>query len=175
MPSVRVSVSEAFSNGPSTMSDPPPDQHQVCFTRQLWQRTMPVDVDDLDSPSLYRGQRVSIGSNISRKDFVATSPSIAQQSHLSPHQPSETPLTPEESPPFKHAQKRSLDQIDEDEEQTTPSRSRESSDGSFQPCLCQPEPKVPRPRNGKLTDHGLQDIAFLYHTYLYRLYSWTFD
>jgi len=166
MPSVRVSVSEPVSEGPSSMSDSAPDQPQICYTRQLWQRTMPVDADDIDSPSLYRGQRVSIGSNISRKDFATTSPSVTQQSHLSPHQPrsSDTPLTPEESPPFKNAQKRSLDQIDEDEEQTTPSHSRESSESSFQPCLCQPEPKVPRPRNGKPIDQGLQYIAFPCHT-----------
>lgn len=84
------------------------------------------------------------------------------QQHQHQHQPSpthslrETPLTPEESPPFRSStsgsgRKRSASNLDHDESpEGSPLHVRGSSgDSSISFCLCQPEPKVPRPRNGE--------------------------
>ncbi|KAK4988689.1 RuvB ATP-dependent DNA helicase pontin [Elasticomyces elasticus] len=65
---------------------------------------------------------------------------------------SDTPLTPEESPPFRLKRKRTASVIDRDKdtdtEDPTPSHTRVSSgDSAAQLCLCQPDPKIPRPRN----------------------------
>ncbi|KAK6000190.1 hypothetical protein QM012_003822 [Aureobasidium pullulans] len=81
---------------------------------------------------------------------VSTNISIAQQVQHSPKsRVSNTPLTPEESPPFRDHRKRSADALDQDELQdVSPSHTRDGSTESVVNfCLCQPEPKVPRPRN----------------------------
>lgn len=65
---------------------------------------------------------------------------------------SDTPLTPEESPPFSENRKRSADTLDQDDSlDNSPSHARDPIRDSLNFCLCQPEPKVPRPRNGKLS------------------------
>ena len=149
MPSVRVSVSGSASGDSSSIADSAPDQPRICFTRQLWQRTMPTDAEDAGHSSNYRGQRVSIGSSTT---LVGSASAIDTNTrhHISPVRSSisDTPLTPEESPPFKNARKRSAAYLYDANDDDSPSHSRDGSDGSFQPCLCQPEPKVPRPRNG---------------------------
>ncbi|KAI4725439.1 hypothetical protein E4T49_06795 [Aureobasidium sp. EXF-10728] len=81
---------------------------------------------------------------------VSTNISIAAQLQHSPKSRlSDTPLTPEESPPFRDHRKRSADALDQDEIQdVSPSHTRDGSTESLVNfCLCQPEPKVPRPRN----------------------------
>ncbi|KAK5112137.1 hypothetical protein LTR62_004480 [Meristemomyces frigidus] len=71
---------------------------------------------------------------------------------------SKTPLTPEESPPFKLTRKRTagiveLEDKELDETTSTPVHSRGSSnDSTAHVCICQPDPKIPRPRNGELRD-----------------------
>ncbi|KAI4743143.1 hypothetical protein E4T50_06470 [Aureobasidium sp. EXF-12298] len=90
----------------------------------------------------------SDGSVNSRR--VSANISIAPQLQHSPKSRlSDTPLTPEESPPFRDHQKRSADALDQDEVQdVSPSHTRDGSTESLVNfCLCQPEPKVPRPRN----------------------------
>jgi len=110
---------------------------------------MPSDNEDSGSPTLSRSKRVSIGSNIASREYARPPQEIVSEPLNSPDEQNlpGTPLTPEQSPPSRTTQKRSVDQIDE-EEQSTPSHSRESSE-TYQPCLCRADPKVPRPRNGK--------------------------
>ena len=140
-------------SGVNQISQHDRDQPKICYTRQLWQRTMPSDTEDSNS---VRGHRVSIGSAISedrplqRASFESITALTATQHDTSPSRSHNTePLTPEESPPFRTSRKRSVDQVEQEIAPTTPSHSRDSSEGTFQPCLCQPEPKVPRPRNGE--------------------------
>ena len=149
MPPIRVSVSERGSGVSSSTAQFAPDQPQISFTRQLWQRNMPTDTEDSGSPTLSRSKRVSIGSNIACRDYSGPVQETISEPHHSPDDQNslDTPLTPEQSPPCRNTQKRNADQID-DEERSTPSHSRESSE-SYQPCLCRADPKVPRPRNGK--------------------------
>jgi hypothetical protein len=139
MSAVRVSVSEPLcSTNVST-----PDQPRIVFTRQLWQRTMPLDSGRRSSN---QDPRVSVDSDFQTGEI---DDSVFDTGSPTTYRSLGNPLTPEESPPFQTVQKRHLDQVIEDQrESSTPSHSRESSDGSnFQPCLCQPGPKVPRPRN----------------------------
>lgn len=147
MPPARVSVSEL---GYGTSSPIAPDQPQISFTRQLWQRNMPADSANGDSPSLSRSKRVSIGSSVISREYIRHPADDISAVHDLAHadESQEIPLTPEQSPPARPSRKRSADQVD-DEDQFTSSHSRESSE-SFQPCLCRPEPKIPRPRNGEL-------------------------
>ncbi|KAF2169817.1 hypothetical protein M409DRAFT_64818 [Zasmidium cellare ATCC 36951] len=68
---------------------------------------------------------------------------------------SKTPLTPEESPPFKSTATRKRDagiveaedkEIDDSE--ATPTHARQDSgDSGIHVCICQPDPKIRRPRN----------------------------
>ncbi|KAH0348784.1 hypothetical protein KCU83_g6017, partial [Aureobasidium melanogenum] len=101
--------------------------------------------DDLSTSS--QGIASNGGVN-SRK--VSTNISIAEQVQHSPKSRlSDTPLTPEESPPFHDHRKRSADALDQDDLQdVSPSHTRDgSTESAVNFCLCQPEPKVPRPRN----------------------------
>jgi len=129
---------------------------------------MPTDTEDSGSPTISRSKRVSIGSNIASniasRDYSGPAQEIISEPHHSPEDQNslDTPLTPEQSPPSRYTQKRSADQIDE-EEQSTPSHSRESSE-SFQPCLCRADPKVPRPRNGKYITF-FQDLYHVLHVH----------
>ncbi|KAI7163169.1 hypothetical protein KC349_g1548 [Hortaea werneckii] len=66
---------------------------------------------------------------------------------------SKTPLTPEESPPSKSTRKRNAGTVEEEDKEldsasTTPVHTRASSgDATAHVCICQPDPKIPRPRN----------------------------
>ncbi|KAI7238193.1 hypothetical protein KC330_g2720 [Hortaea werneckii] len=66
---------------------------------------------------------------------------------------SKTPLTPEESPPSKSTRKRNAGTVEEEDKEldsasTTPVHTRASSgDSTAHVCICQPDPKIPRPRN----------------------------
>ena len=150
---IRVPLSDSrFSTlSPNTTSsavEPSHAQPQIVFTRQLWERTMPsAEHDDLSTSS--QGIASNTGVNSRR---VSTNISIAAQVQHSPKSRlSDTPLTPEESPPFRDHRKRSADALDQDELQDlSPSHTRDGSTESVVNfCLCQPEPKVPRPRNGQ--------------------------
>lgn len=129
------------------------DQPQICFTRQLWQRTMSVDQNSVSSPSASLA-RVSIGSSIAptrqstaRSASVASIMSAPLQSMNSPHTPTRT-IGSDQQSPSSSPRKRPVDQIEETE-QTALSSPRSTVEASPYPCLCQPEPKIPRPRNGE--------------------------
>jgi hypothetical protein len=113
-------------------------------------------------------------SRVSSTISLTTTAQSQQPSPTKASLSSDTPLTPEESPPFYHQQnqphnhqqhqqqhyqgKRSaehalLDDEDINSEVTSPSSHHTRDNSAEEPlvnfCLCQPEPKVPRPRNGK--------------------------
>ena len=78
--------------------------------------------------------------------------------HRPPTSPeSQTPLTPEESPPYRSTRKRTASTVEEEDVRSygsaelSPSHGRASSGDSsaVQVCICQPDPKIPRPRNGE--------------------------
>ncbi|KJX94883.1 hypothetical protein TI39_contig4153g00002 [Zymoseptoria brevis] len=82
--------------------------------------------------------------------------SVSSRSHRpSPtpsHDSNNTPLTPEESPPFRTTRKRTTGIVEQedkdlDSNEGTPAHSRANSGDSIHVCICQPDPKIPRPRN----------------------------
>ncbi|PPJ56337.1 hypothetical protein CBER1_00680 [Cercospora berteroae] len=86
-----------------------------------------------------------------------TSSSVAARPHRrssspSGRDPSKTPLTPEESPPFSRTTRKrtagivEVEDKDFDLPEASPAHTRSDS-GEIQVCICQPEPKIPRPRN----------------------------
>ncbi|KAK4548050.1 hypothetical protein LTR36_010770 [Oleoguttula mirabilis] len=141
----------------SAQTQPTNDSGRVIFTRQLWQRTMP------DGPQSDQGVlNKSRTEGAHRPDNSAAGPSRrtsstvstrSQRRSPSPSRGSKTPLTPEESPPFRTTRKRNAGAVeDEDKEldsaSTTPAHTRASSgDSTAHVCICQPDPKIPRPRN----------------------------
>lgn len=141
---IRVPLSEPRY---STIGSAP---GQPTFHRCLWERTPKMPSIDTDNPSSSTHSRTR--QSQSRRDSSVISVPSYQQSSPTHSRPasSETPLTPEESPPFRSSTKRNAEVLGEDELNSSPSHSREpSGDSAINFCLCQPEPKVPRPRNGK--------------------------
>jgi len=135
------------------------DTRRIIFTRQLWQRTMPDgSSSDPDVLNLSRSQDTvteHISSTTPARRPSSNTSTRSQRRSSSPSRGSKTPLTPEESPPFKSTRKRTAGIVEiEDKEldsfTTTPAHSRGSSgDSTAHVCICQPDPKIPRPRNGK--------------------------
>lgn len=148
MSAIRVPLSEPRYSS----TEPAHAQPQIVFTRQLWERTMPAtDTNDIGTGS--EGfSSVSGDQAVSRSRRPSSTVPIPPHPQPSPtlSRPSDTPLTPEESPPFRSSRKRSADTLEKDDHFAhSPSHTRDSSGDSPSFCLCQPEPKVPRPRNGE--------------------------
>lgn len=123
---------------PAPLHGPPPPG-RVIFTRQLWQKNMPEGTDSTVS------NRSQDNPNNSHRRTSSPSPSRVG---------SKTPLTPEESPPFSRTtstRKRTAGAIEDDEAETSSGvHTRQSSgDSAIHVCICQPDPKIPRPRNGE--------------------------
>ena len=122
----------------------PDESGRIVFTRHLWQRDM------LDGRS--REQSVLKKSRTATQ--LPAHPPISRRQSPEPAPLSKTPLTPGESPPFKTSRKRNLDAVEDEEKyldstHTTPQHSRvNSGDSLSHVCICQPDPKIPRPRNG---------------------------
>ncbi|KAK5131483.1 hypothetical protein LTR08_000877 [Meristemomyces frigidus] len=89
----------------------------------------------------------------SRRTSSSAVSTRSQRRSPSPPRESKTPLTPEESPPFRTTRKRdasaaAVEDKELDGASTTPAHSRASSgDSTAHVCICQPDPKIPRPRN----------------------------
>jgi HMG box factor, other len=135
------------------------DTSQITYTRHLWQRTMPEYNDgELGVLNKSQSQYALSSHNNSAAASRRTSSNVSTRSQCrrsaSLSRASKTPLTPEESPPSSVSKKRAADAIDvEDQESksatTTLTHSRGSSgDSALHVCICQPDPKIPRPRNG---------------------------
>jgi len=133
---------------------------RIVFTRQLWQRTMPEASSEhgVSTTSQSQGSlsAYQVNTNISRR----TSSNVSTRSLRSAPSPtgsSRTPLTPEESPPSRPTRKRGADIVEEEDKEIDiheAAHTRASSgDSTAHVCICQPDPKIPRPRNGKLTEH----------------------
>jgi HMG box factor len=141
----------------SQTQHPAPDSGRIIFTRQLWQRTMPDGIQT--EPSVLtrsHTQDTPVGHNIEASPNRRTSSASSRSQRLSPnpsHGSSKTPLTPEESPPFRTTRKRTTGIVEQEDKDldsiaSTPAHSRDNSSDSIHVCICQPDPKIPRPRNG---------------------------
>lgn len=137
-----------------TQHPPPSDTGRIIFTRQLWQRTMPGGSQS-EQNVLNKSQTAN--SQASNSNASESGRAISLRSYRrspSPSGNSKTPLTPEESPPFRTTRKRSAGIVEQedrvsDSSETSPSHTRNSSgDTAVHVCICQPDPKIPRPRNG---------------------------
>ncbi|KAK0943272.1 slightly ste11-like protein [Friedmanniomyces endolithicus] len=135
----------------------PDDTGRIIFTRQLWRRNMP-DGNNIEHGVLNKSQSQDAhqGQHTSAPPSRRVSLNVTTRSRRrspSPSRESKTPLTPEESPPFTTSRKRSASivEIEDtalDSATTTPIHSRGSSgDSTLHVCICQPDPKIPRPRN----------------------------
>jgi HMG box factor len=130
---------------------------RVVFTRQLWQRTMPDENQSEQGVSDKSHTAIAQGRNNSTASSRRTSSSISLRSRNrspSPSRGSKTPLTPEESPPFQNTRKRSAGAVEQEDRSlsssnTSPAHTRANSgESTAHVCICQPDPKIPRPRNG---------------------------
>lgn len=140
-----------------TIHPPPDDTGRVIFTRHLWQRNMP----DGNQSEAVLNKSQSANSQASQNNVSHSSrrtSSISLRSHRrspSPSLGSKTPLTPEESPPSRSTRKRSAGFVEQEDKalssaNTTPAHTRANSgESTAHVCICQPDPKIPRPRNGK--------------------------
>ena len=135
-----------------------PEPGRIIFTRQLWQRTMPEDPSEhgVSTKSQSQGSLSAYQANASTSRRASSNVSTRSlRSAPSTSGSSKAPLTPEESPPSRPTKKRSVNVVEEedreiDSHEVTLIHSRASSGYSTaQVCICQPEPKIPRPRNGK--------------------------
>jgi HMG box factor len=134
-----------------------PESGRIIFTRQLWQRTMP-DGNQSEPSVLNRShtQDTPVIHNIAAGPNRRTSSASSRSHRLSPnpsHGSSKTPLTPEESPPFRTTRKRTTGIVEQEDKDLdnihdSPAHSRANSGDSIHVCICQPDPKIPRPRNG---------------------------
>lgn len=140
---------------PPPASEPP----RMIFTRQLWQRNMPENPSEqgVSTQSHSHGSIAAQHNNASISNSRRPSSNVSTRSlrrASSPSGKSKTPLTPEESPPFRSARKRNASIVEEEDKElesneTSPVHTRASSgDSASQVCICQPDPKIPRPRNG---------------------------
>lgn len=136
----------------------PDDTGRIIFTRQLWQRTMP-DTDPGEQIVLNKSQAPKSNApnlrSSSRRTSSTQSSSRSHKHSPSPSRGSKTPLTPEESPPFTQTRKRdaSIVALEDKEIESIGTPAHRTGDGeeaTAQVCICQPDPKIPRPRNGKL-------------------------
>ena len=137
---------------------PSNDTGRIVFTRQLWQRKMPEE-NQTDQSVLNKSYIANSQANQNNPPSSSrrTSSTISLRSRNrspSPARGSKTPLTPEESPPFKSTRKRSSGTVEQEEKylnstDTSPAHTRANSgDSAVHVCICQPDPKIPRPRNG---------------------------
>lgn len=150
-----------------------PEPGRIIFTRQLWQRTMPEDSSEhgVSTRSQSQGSlsAYQANTNISRRASSNVS-TRSLRSAPSPSENSKAPLTPEESPPSRPTRKRSANVVEEEDKaieshETSPVHTRASSgDSTAHVCICQPDPKIPRPRNGNCI--GQRSIKFADRTIL---------
>ena len=133
------------------------DSSRIIFTRQLWQRNMPDETHSEQDVSHKSHTAALQGRNNSASDSNRRASSMSLRSRNrspSPSRGSKTPLTPEESPPFQNTRKRSAGAVEQDgvalhSSNTSPAHTRASSgESTSHVCICQPDPKIPRPRNG---------------------------
>lgn len=140
---------------------PPPDNTgRVVFTRQLWQRTMPDghpgQQNVLNKSHAANTHAAHDNAARSSRRTSSTTSSRSQHHSPTPSHGSKTPLTPEESPPFRSTRKRSAGIVEREDKEIdhpdiSPAHTRNSSgDSTAHVCICQPDPKIPRPRNGML-------------------------
>ncbi|KAM0720473.1 hypothetical protein Q7P37_004609 [Cladosporium fusiforme] len=143
---------------PGLLPPPAPEQGHIIFTRQLWQRTMPEDSNEhsVSTRSQSQGSLSAASHHPDTNGGRRGSSNVytrSLRSAPSPSGSSKAPLTPEESPPSRSTRKRNAGIVEEedkeiDSHEVSPVHTRASSgDSTAHVCICQPEPKIPRPRN----------------------------
>ena len=132
-----------------------PEPGRIIFTRQLWQRTMPEDPSEhgVSTRSQSQGSLSAYQANASTSRRGSSNVSTrSRRSVPSISESSKAPLTPEESPPSRPTRKRSVNVVEEEDREIDSHEvihTRASSgDSTAHVCICQPGPKIPRPRNG---------------------------
>ena len=153
IPAVPVQTQSAANEQPG----------RIIFTRQLWQRTMPdhseQNVLNKSQSQIQDDHHRNHPSGGAAGPSRRTSSTVSTRSRRRSHSlsgGSKTPLTPEESPPSKSTRKRNAGTVEEEDKEldsatTTPVHTRASSgDSTAHVCICQPDPKIPRPRNGMI-------------------------
>lgn len=167
LPSLPSLPPEHWYSSPShpvqTQQPPLLPQDETCrvvFTRQLWQRTMPdrslSEQTVLNKSHTANAHAIHDNAAGSSRRTSSTTSSRSQHHSPAPSHRSKTPLTPEESPPFRSTRKRNAGIVAREDKaidhpDISPAHTRNSSgDSSLHVCICQPDPKIPRPRNGKL-------------------------
>ena len=159
LPPQQPPLSGASFDSTQTQRPPASDTGRIIFTRQLWQRTMP-DGSQSEGSVLNKSQTANSQASYnnaseSKRKTASTISLRSRRCSPSPSGDSETPLTPEESPPFRTTRRRSAGLVEQedriiDSSETSPVHTRNSSgDSAVHVCICQPDPKIPRPRNGK--------------------------
>lgn len=157
-PSQQPATYNPPHNHEQIQHSPLSDTGHIIFARQLWQRTMP-DESQSEHSVLNKSH---IAASQGRDNSVSgssrrTSSSISLRSRNrspSPSRGSKPPLTPEESPPFHNTRKRGAGATEQEgkatqSSDTSPAHTRANSgESAIHVCICQPDPKIPRPRNG---------------------------
>jgi len=144
-----------------------PEPGRIVFTRQLWQRTMPEDPSEHGVSTRSQSQGSLAAYQVNTSTSRRTSSNVSTRSLRSAPSPtgSSRTLTPEESPPSRPTRKRGVDIVEEEDKEidnhdTTPVHTRASSgDSTAHVCICQPDPKIPRPRNGKFANTHRSIVA----------------
>lgn len=132
---------------------------RIVFRRQLWKRNMP-DENQRERGVLNQSQHEVLHSNqasTSRtgKGSLSTIQLRPRNRSRSPSPSSPAPLTPDESPP-NSTRKRGAGIVEQEDKaftdtEVSPAHSRaDSGEQAVHVCICQPDPKIPRPRNGML-------------------------
>ncbi|KXL43134.1 hypothetical protein M433DRAFT_162477 [Acidomyces richmondensis BFW] len=147
----------ALWNEPPVTTLPANEPGRIIFTRQLWQRNMPATspsehIVSIRSQSKDPPQCDTTGQGARKRTSSAISTHSCCRS-ASPSRGLKTPLTPKEAPLFCTTRKRNATIVDaEDAEvKSANSTAAQTQDNSgelaIHVCICQPEPKIPRPRN----------------------------
>lgn len=147
----------SWNRSPSIQTQKPAnDSGRIVFTRRLWERNMPDEIQSEQSVlnrshSQDQSAAHDLAAGPSRRASSVSSRSLRHSPTTS--QSSKTPLTPEESPPFRTTRKRNTGIVEQEDlnlerAEAGSTHSRTNSDEIVHVCICQPDPKIPRPRNG---------------------------
>ncbi|KAF2717786.1 hypothetical protein K431DRAFT_349253 [Polychaeton citri CBS 116435] len=122
-------------------------QHEPPLPRELSSSYLPAS-EDTSSTSYFSSKHASASIPSIRSYYRSSSPTLG----------SKTPLTPDESPEIPITRKRNVSEADIEPQQldtvdsavaTSYDRGKGAGDSTsaVQVCICQPDPKIPRPRN----------------------------
>ena len=134
-----------------TQYPPLDDIGQVVFTRQLWKRNMPEENQSEQgvlNKSQNAGSQSTRGTTSTSSRRTSSAVSLRPRNRSpSPSRGSKTPLTPEESPPFRTTRKRSAGLVEQEDKainssETSPAHKITSSgEPTVHVCILPARPK----------------------------------